>query len=333
MERFHIVVFNFERIGSFLQNFDKIRNFRADRDRVYVFDCSDDFTTQQQALTDFAAKHGWKLGQEVHFVRRRNWGIDQGARVDYLKILSQLSNKPKYIWQFQEHYLDLNSEWSRWSSEIPDVAGQLKADTIPDNLEIDLDYCAEVYEENADVAIIYADRAKLGVFTHKDGRQWFYTDGANFCMRASHALETFKPEVLASYKMIYDGSYQWALFIELDIGHQLTKSGEKWFDLITRHSFEHPDALKRLEVSGKVRLHQNAEDFYLPLYSDYEQRYLKAINKSSLFRSVQIFASQIYLRITTHPQMTRHMRPVAHRLGLASLGQRMRSHLTGAQRR
>ena len=69
--RFHVVVFNFERISSFLDNFDKIHNFRPDRDRLIVFDCSVDHASQTRLAADFADQRGWTLGKELEVVRRR----------------------------------------------------------------------------------------------------------------------------------------------------------------------------------------------------------------------------------------------------------------------
>ena len=139
--RFHVVVFNFERIGSFLDNFDKIRNFRPDRDRLIVLDCSLNHASQKQLVAEFAQKRNWTLGKELKVIQRKNWGIDQGARIDYFAALQKTKNAPKFIWQFQEHYLDLESPWSIWPADTPKIGGRLKEDTIPDGVELDLDLC------------------------------------------------------------------------------------------------------------------------------------------------------------------------------------------------
>ena len=54
--RFHVVVFNFERISSFLDNFDKVLNFRPDRDRLIVLDCSVNHATQVGMIAEFHAQ-------------------------------------------------------------------------------------------------------------------------------------------------------------------------------------------------------------------------------------------------------------------------------------
>ncbi|HEX5964719.1 MAG TPA: hypothetical protein VFY51_02270, partial [Pyrinomonadaceae bacterium] len=77
--RFDIVVFNFEHIVSLVDYFDKIRNFRPDRDRLLVLDCSINHASEKQRVEEFARQRGWNFGKEVQVIKRKNWGIDQGA--------------------------------------------------------------------------------------------------------------------------------------------------------------------------------------------------------------------------------------------------------------
>lgn len=46
MSRFHVVVFNCERISLFLDNFDTIKNFDPEQNKLYIFDCS--FNREQE---------------------------------------------------------------------------------------------------------------------------------------------------------------------------------------------------------------------------------------------------------------------------------------------
>ncbi|HEU4765949.1 MAG TPA: hypothetical protein VFS77_01205 [Pyrinomonadaceae bacterium] len=289
--RFHVVVFNFERIASFLDHSDKLQNFRPDRDRLIVLDCSNNHSAQRQAALDSAQRRGWK----VKVIQRRNWGIDQGARVDYFAALRKMQTPPRFIWQFQEHYLDLESRWSIWPKDHPEFAGQVKQDVIPDGLSIDLDRCEKIYEQDPAVSVLYADRAKLGIFTHDDGNEWFYADGANFSARTSDVLEVFQPDVLSTYKSIFDGSYNWTLFMEMDICRRLTRPGKRWYDLVTDNYFANPEDLRQIETKKNVALHQDAEPFYSGLYRTYQDRFAGLIDKSNLRRTVQTLQSSIYL--------------------------------------
>jgi hypothetical protein len=287
--RFHVVVFNFERIHSFLDNLYKIKNFRPDRDRIIILDCSRDHAAQKKVAEHF--------DKNIKVIRRRNWGIDQGARIDYFTALRRMRNPPQFIWQFQEHYLDLEAPWSIWPKDTPRIGGKLKADTIPDDLEIDLDHCERVYTDNPHVSVIYADRAKLGVFTHQDGREWFYADGANFSARTGDVLEAFPFPTLSTYKSIYDGSYQWTLFMELDICGRLTRAGRDWYDLVTHEHFDTPENLRRRENEKQRSLHQSAEPFYADLYRNYETRFERFRRASDLRRSAEILRSTVYLNL------------------------------------
>jgi hypothetical protein len=289
--RFHVVVFNFERIASFLDNSGKIQNFHPDRDRLIVLDCSDNHAAQKEAVVEFARHHG----RPAKVIQRKNWGIDQGARIDYFTALRKMKNPPRFIWQFQEHYLDLESPWSIWPSDMPKIGGQLKEDVLPDDFCIDLDRCEQIYEDHRSVSVLYADRAKLGIFTHDDGNEWFYADGANFCVRTDYALDAFPPDVLSTYKSIYDGSYQWTLFLEMDICRRLTRPGRRWYDLVTGEHFESPEDLRRVESEKNVTLHQDAESFYCGLYRPYEDRFAALIDKSNLRRTVQTVQTTMYL--------------------------------------
>ena len=90
MVRFHIVVFNFERLILFLENFHRIKNFDPEKDKIYILDCSNSYKKEQEQLIKFLARRrGWKLNEQAYFIRRINWGIDQGARIDYFRLLSQ----------------------------------------------------------------------------------------------------------------------------------------------------------------------------------------------------------------------------------------------------
>jgi hypothetical protein len=316
--RFDIVVFNFERIASFVNNFDKIKNFRPGQDRIVILDCSVNHEPEKQIIIQFANTRGWTLDKEIFLIRRRNWGIDQGARIDYFTSLRKSSERPQFVWQFQEHYLDLESDWSIWGSNVPELAGKLKADTIPDSLDLDLDRCASIYDDDETVSVIYADRLSVGIFHNTSAERWFYVDGANFSVRASEALKVFTPELLDSYRAIYDGSYLWTLFVELDIGRNLTRAGGTWYDLTTDLKFNSVEALLTLEEGG-CRLHQDAEEFYGPIYENYERRFTAAQRKPALLRRLQTRLLHSYLRLAHGPQSRVKLENLIRRLRLNPL--------------
>lgn len=320
MIRFHVVVFNFERINSFLNHFDKITNFSPVKDRIVILDCSRNWRSQTEEVVNFAQRHGWEIGREIKFLRRRNWGIDQGARIDYLQSLFNDPNPPQFIWQFQEHYLDLESPWSFLDNDNSDIGRQLKADTIPDNVRIDLDLCETVYRQHSAVQVIYADRKNVGVFKYSSDPS-FYADGANFSVRTSYALQSLPREMLASYKMIYDASYTWTLFIELDIGRRLTQDGAYWYDLVTSSLFDSLAKLKDIEINRKHCLHQEAEEFYVPLYRRYEEKLQKALVRSPFSRKLKSDWIHAYWTLTQSSFVQRQLKPLIRKAGIAAPGQ------------
>jgi hypothetical protein len=324
--RFDIVVFNYEHIVSLTDYFDKIRNFHADRDRLLVLDCSLNHAAEKQRVEEFARRRGWNFGREVQVIKRKNWGIDQGARVDYLSWLHETKNRPRYIWQFQEHYLDLVSPWSIWQADSPMPAGEIKNDTIPDSLEIDLDECERIYEHNPKVGVIYADRGKLGIMGHQNGTESFYAGGANFSVRTSDALSAFRPDILDSYRAIYDGTYEWALFMELDIGRQLTRADREWHDLVTHNRFCDASALRKLETEKQISMHQSAEPFYGPLYQRYERRFNAVLAESAPRRRLHARLSLWYVDLLASGSRGR-LKRVLNSLGLALLAKRMRHYV------
>jgi hypothetical protein len=324
--RFHIVVFNFEHIVSLTDHFDKIRNFRPDRDQLLVLDCSINHAAEKQRVEEFARKRGWNFGKEVQVIKRKNWGIDQGARVDYLSWQHESADRPRYIWQFQEHYLDLQSPWSIWQADSPMPAGEIKNDTIPDNLVIDLDECERIYENNPNVAVIYADRGKLGIFNHEGGTDWFYAGGANFSVRTSDALQAFRPDVLDSYRCIYDGTYHWALFMELDIGRQLTRADREWHDLVTHHQFSNAASLKKLEAENQIDIHQSAEEFYAGIYGKYETRFNSVMSESGTRRRLHARLSLWYVDLLAAGSRGK-LKRVLNWFGLALIAKRMRHYV------
>jgi hypothetical protein len=275
-ERCHLVVYNCGRLALFLDNFERIRGFRANRDRIVVMDCSSDPDSERRRLEAFGAAYGWSIGREFRFVRRSNWGIDQGARLDYFEMLRQEPLPPAFVWQFQEHYLDLTSPQSRWPSgttdiDGTDVSGLLKGDTIPDGMEIDLDRCEQALLASPDLGVFCADRLGIGLFDALPGRSWLYVDGANFGVRTSTALIAFTPEDLEGCRRSFDGSYEWALFMELEWGRLLTNTACEWLDLESAARFN-LKSWHRAQVAWPKMRHQRAPAEYGPIYAEQARR-------------------------------------------------------------
>jgi hypothetical protein len=286
MDRFHVVVFNYERICSFTSNFEKIANFNPELDKIFVVDCSNNYEAELMQIGRFADQKGWKLGDHINVTRRRNWGIDQGGRIDYFNKLHELTTTPKYILQFQEHYLDLASPWSRFPANTFNVDGRnfshmIKGDCIPDGLTVDLNSLELIYEKHPEISTIYADRLNIGLFPFRNA-EFFYIDGANFSTRGQYAIRTFSKTVLLACEAIFDGTYDWALFMEFFFGHQLTVNGGGFYDLANGCYFTGSNSLRKLERQKEICLHQTPEGAYYELYSKYYAKFERALSNRSI---------------------------------------------------
>jgi len=168
MDRFHIVVANHQRLFCFVDNFHRILNFDILRDRVYIFDCSPDVEWQKQlAIAEKLSNFGLLWGENLFFVRRRNWIRDQGAHLDYVRCLrgGQI-HPPQFVAFMQDHYLDEKR--------------YIKEDSIPENAVYDLDKIENKFSRNLDVGCIFFSRFGIRISAsniYLDNRHW--GDGEN----------------------------------------------------------------------------------------------------------------------------------------------------------
>jgi len=229
MDRFHIVVYNYEQIELFLSNFDKIKNFDRAQDRIIILDCSENFENERQKITEFAQARRLKVGEHIKIYRRENWGIDQAARLKYFELLLKQELQCRYTWQFQEHYLDTESGYARWPSGKKniygdDISGKLKTDTIPPGTTIDLDFCERIYTLNTHIDVIFAVNEGLGLYTSQ-AHNFFVIHGANFSFRSSKVPLSTNRKQLQIYKYMYNGYYDLALFMECEFWRMFTARG------------------------------------------------------------------------------------------------------------
>ena len=295
MDRFHIVVFNYEHIDLFLDNFHKVLHFNKKKDKIYIFDCSQNFENQHKKIIEFCKLHRFALGIDLVHMRRKNWGIDQGARIDYLFRLKK--STCEYIWQFQEHYLDNTSAYSRWRVGKRNLSGNdigelLKDDVLPLNSTIDLDTCERAFQNDSRIGCIYANIGGIGIFHNSKNSYWLYTDGANGCWRRHVLLKVISRKQIETYKTLFDDSYSWSLFVELDIYRSLFERGYVFYDLLSHQSVSRGQ-LKRFS-------HHPAEIEYRPIYARYRSMYSTYVGKLWCFHAIQRFINRtirLYQRI------------------------------------
>lgn len=265
MRRFNILVLNYQRLQSFLNNFDKIQAFDPLQDKVTILTCSPSEEETRQ-IKDFSAKYQLNL----EYLIRRNFGIDQGARVEFFtgKIngLEQVWDC-EYIFQFQEHYLDPRAPYSKWGEN---ENFRVKGDVVPDNVSFNLDSLIHIFRKNK-IAAAFCDRNNPCWF-QRAGATHIAPNGGNFIL---HAQEIQNQNVQRELKRIYrrcDNTYRWALYAEYKWGELFFNEGKRYYDL------------KREKIYTKFP----TEEFYLSpdpvdeLYESYQENLLTRLIKKSI---------------------------------------------------
>jgi len=252
--RFHIVVSNHQRIQSFVDNFPKIMGFNPAEDSILIFDCSPENAWKEQlTITDRLCKSGLKWNKNLFFIRRRNWGMNIGGQMDYVRVIrDKLIEAPKFSAFMQEHYLD--------------IANFVKEDTLPENTDYNLDQIAEKFESDNQLGCIFHARygvrvaisdpiieSKREFFGDGDTlikgavRRGFLVDGGNFIVRPEMYVKWFdtNPKYLTSG----DGSYGFTIVWEARLGQILYDQRIKWCDLSRNLEYSSIAELDALENS------------------------------------------------------------------------------------
>ena len=229
--RFEIVVFNYQRLHAFAQNIFKIENIRPDRDRITIVSASPD-PAEKRAAANLEAESGAK----VRYIPRHNFGIDQYARAEYFTgaIGSLESNLgARFLFQMQDHYLDTESPFSRWGSEM---GNRIKGDVTPEGMTFDLD-CIESTLESEDALGAFCDQNNPAWF-EVNGKRYVAPSGGNFIIRSS-VIRT--PRVQRECKHLMrscDDTYLWAVYAEFKWGEIFFREGERFHDLKRRQTFQ-----------------------------------------------------------------------------------------------
>ena len=254
MDRFHIVVSNYKRLFCFVDNFHRIQGFDGQRDRVVIFDCSPEPDWQEQlAIADRLTSFGLRWGGNLYFVRRRNWGDNWGAILDYFRcIQDQRIPTPEYAAFMQEHYLDL--------------LRFVREDTIPEDAVYDLDQIETKFRSDPDIGCAFFSRYGIRVCASNpvtdrkreffgDGtellpkakRTCFCVDGGNFIVRPRLHLDWFKAH--PHYLTQGDGSYGFCIVWEARVGKILYDRGIKWADMYRTIEYSTIEQLDAIEAS------------------------------------------------------------------------------------
>ena len=224
VQRFDVVVLNYKRLELFLRNFGRIRNFRPDRDRVTVISCSPS-AEESEAIRAFEEEHGF----DVRYLTRENRGIDQLARAEYFAGVVGSADENlshRFIFQFQEHYLDTEDPSSRWGEE---ESFRVKGDVVPDEVVFDFDAIERLADEH-DLDGFFADRNNP-CFIELEGNRYVAPCGGNFAIATRVVRQPEAQGAIARIIATCDDSYTWALYAEYMWGVVFFREGRRFYDL------------------------------------------------------------------------------------------------------
>jgi hypothetical protein len=259
MHRFHLIVQNYNKLQSLVDNFERVENFDPRRDAVYIFDCSPTHTWQQELLTaDRLTEHDLEWNRNLFFIRRRNWGVNHGAQLDYFRCL--LDNRipiPTYSAFVQEHYFDLEN--------------YVKEDTLPENAHYDLDQIEMKFESDPETGCVFFARKGIRICVSNPVRnnhtnffgdaaelfegatpRCFCTDGGNFIVRPELFVNWFKKN--PRYLTKGNGSYGFSHVWETRLGKILYDQKIKWVDMCRDARYETVEELFSLQRSRNEKL-------------------------------------------------------------------------------
>jgi len=224
MRRFDIVVLSHKRLASFLSNFDKIESYDSSQDRITILSCSPSEEETQQVKA-FEKKYEVQVKYQI----RPNFGMAEGARIEYfignIDSLQEVFDT-EYIFQFQEHYLDIKAPYSRWGKELN---FKIKGDVVPDNITFDLNLLSDVFRQHK-IAAAFCDRNNPCWFQRGE-HTYIAPNGGNNFLSTSQIKDDY---VQAELKRIYqkcDNTYRWALYAEFKVGELFFKEGNNYYDI------------------------------------------------------------------------------------------------------
>jgi hypothetical protein len=138
MKRFNLVVINHNKIDSFINNFNiKIKKFNKNKDFITLLDSS-------PKLKDKIKFQRFCKNKNISFeiIKRNNSGLDHGARLEYFSNYLLNKKKFKYIFQFQENFLDSQpTKYDDGSQNFFIFKNKkiIKSDQLSDKIIFDLD--------------------------------------------------------------------------------------------------------------------------------------------------------------------------------------------------
>lgn len=139
MIRFDLAVANYNKAAIFWEGFANVQNFDPVLDRVVFLDCSNDPNAELATCLHYLQRYGLNEANFV-FIKRRNWLLNPGAMLDYVRLVGEGYLKaPLHTYFMQDHFINKTM--------------LVKGDTIPDETVLDLDRISSLLLEDNTLAV------------------------------------------------------------------------------------------------------------------------------------------------------------------------------------
>lgn len=196
--RFDIVVANTNRSEVFWTSLSSLKNFDLSKDRIIFMDCSRNSQKELEKCRRFMRDLDLEK-IDFHFLKRRNWNLNHGAQLDYIRLVAESKlDKPKFTYFMQEHYLN------------KDIF--VKGDTIPKDEVIDLNVVEQFLTANNNMVFFCSRNGfRISSFIKDEDSYYrhnrvkdmntlhfknssdicFIIDGGNYCLDISHYFDHY----------------------------------------------------------------------------------------------------------------------------------------------
>lgn len=223
MKRFNLVVINHNKIDSFINNFNiKIKKFNINKDFITLLDSS-------PTLKDKIKFQRFCKNKNISFeiIKRNNSGLDHGARLEYFSNYLLNKQKFKYIFQFQENFLDSQpTKYDDGSQNFFIFKNKkiIKSDQLSEKIIFDLD---NIEKKLKKFDIVTAETKKFCYFRIFN-QEYIAPNGSNFIFRSDLLLDHQKLIIMNlilnelkfmgpsfSRQLISERQEMWSLWMEL----------------------------------------------------------------------------------------------------------------------
>ena len=222
MNRFDIVIINHKKLGSIIRNIHKIKNFNSENDRITIISDSNSKMEMEQIL-ELEKQNNIKVN---YISISHGYQGNQKQMIEYM--CGEIGNINKYNFLFfmQDHYLDTESDFSKWGKELD---FKIKGDVIPDNVELDLNILHDIFIKE-EIKVSFCDRNDPCWFLYNE-KKYIAPNGSNFIISNEFLKSEFIISSLQRFLSMSPKDYGWAVYVEFMFGLLFFIEGTKAYDI------------------------------------------------------------------------------------------------------